>query len=396
MVTTDVIWNHRGRCNKAEEGPLELRVTIDRKAYYINTGIKCRKQDWKYGRIVNRYDSPELNERLYIITRALDAEVTRCVDAHIPIDVTAMKKKAWDMSGCEAPESFLSWCEDQLPDLKVKSGTLKHYKTTLTRMRECAIIVKWSDLTVEKVLEFDKWLHTLKAPMTDAEKKMGMRPRTLGDAAIYSYHKNLMGLIRRAMKLGRVEWSPYERLKGEFKRGVNENVEYLTEEEVAAFVNLHPIPGTMQAVSRDLFVFQLYTGLSYSDAQAFDIRNYKHVNGKWLSNGSRIKTGVPYVSQLLPPAVEVLERYNWKVPKIGNGEYNQCLKSLGTAAGIQTRLHSHLARHTFATMMLRAGAKIENVSRMLGHAKITQTMVYAKVLAQSVHEDFDKLAATLK
>ena len=69
----------------------------------------------------------------------------------------------------------------------------------------------------------------------------------------------------------------------------------------------------------------------------------------------------------------------------------KCLKMLGMAAGITTRLHSHLARHTFATRMLRWGVKIENVSKMLGHTNITQTQKYAKVLAQSVHEDFAKV-----
>jgi site-specific recombinase XerD len=62
-------------------------------------------------------------------------------------------------------------------------------------------------------------------------------------------------------------------------------------------------------------------------------------------------------------------------------------------ANIQTKMHTHLARHTFATWMLRNGAKIENVSRMLGHTNIRQTQRYAKVLAESVHEDFDMVAS---
>ena len=73
---------------------------------------------------------------------------------------------------------------------------------------------------------------------------------------------------------------------------------------------------------------------------------------------------------------------------MNNADYNHNLKALGQMAGIGTRLHSHLARHTFATFMLRNGAKIENVSRMLGHTNITQTQRYAKVLAKSVHDDF--------
>jgi site-specific recombinase XerD len=45
--------------------------------------------------------------------------------------------------------------------------------------------------------------------------------------------------------------------------------------------------------------------------------------------------------------------------------------------------------------MLAMGVKIENVSRMLGHSNITMTQRYAKVLAESVHEDFDKIAKKL-
>jgi site-specific recombinase XerD len=42
--------------------------------------------------------------------------------------------------------------------------------------------------------------------------------------------------------------------------------------------------------------------------------------------------------------------------------------------------------------MLSKGAKIENVSRMMGHSNITQTQRYAKVLANDVYDDFEKIA----
>ena len=51
------------------------------------------------------------------------------------------------------------------------------------------------------------------------------------------------------------------------------------------------------------------------------------------------------------------------------------------------------ARHTFAIWMLRHGAKIENVSKMLGHTNITETQKYAKVLARSVQDEFDRILA---
>jgi integrase len=122
------------------------------------------------------------------------------------------------------------------------------------------------------------------------------------------------------------------------------------------------------------------------------MNDYRWDGAMWRHNGERIKTGVPFVSSLLPPAVRVLEKYGMRVPMMDNADYNHCLKVLGPMAGIKIKMHSHLARHTFATYMLRNGAKIENVSRMLGHTNITQTQRYAKVLAESVHDDFDRVA----
>ena len=222
---------------------------------------------------------------------------------------------------------------------------------------------------------------------------------------MHNYHKDFNALLSRAVRFGIIDQNPYSVLTGEFPKGEYESVEYLTEEEISAIESLHPMTGTQVAMARDLFVFQMYTGLSYSDAQAFDINDYKKTkvtdkDGKkterWVHIGERIKTGVPYVSRLLPPAVEVLERYGWQVPNIGNTQYNLSLKVIQQALGIRTKLHSHLARHTFATRMLAMGAKLENVSKMLGHTKITQTQRYAKVLAESVHEDYDKMEEKLK
>jgi integrase len=138
----------------------------------------------------------------------------------------------------------------------------------------------------------------------------------------------------------------------------------------------------------------MYTGLSYSDTQRFDINQYREVDGQLTFMGERVKTGVPYVSMLLPPAVDVLKRYGMKVPKMNNQRYNQMLKAIGMVIGIE-KLHSHMARHTFGTWMLSQGAKIENVSRMMGHTNITQTQRYAKVLAKDVYDDFDKIASNM-
>ena len=115
-----------------------------------------------------------------------------------------------------------------------------------------------------------------------------------------------------------------------------------------------------------------------------------------MNVGERIKTGVAYVSQLLPPVVEILERYNWQTPKINNTQYNLSLKVIQQALGFTSKLHSHLARHTFATWMLANGVPLEHVSKMVGHTNIRQTQRYAKVMATAVYDDFERVAKKMK
>ena len=397
MITKAIIFDHRGRTKPGCEGPVELRVTSNRKPYYINTGIKVRGRELCDGMIIGRADNDVLQEQLDIITRKMMKAVNRCVEKGIPIDVSEIRRQAYEMEseGMADQTAMLDWLHEQVPLLNIGEGTRNRYRTMVKRLDEYGGMTAWQDLNVENIYKWDTWLHSLTVPQSNTDIQAGRPADTIGEAAVYNYHRTLRAMLTRAVKVGRIAANPYDKLRGEFRKGIKENVEYLTEEEIAAFESLHPLQGTQAAAARDLFIFQLYTGLSYSDAQAFDINDYKEIGGKWVHTGTRIKTGVPYVNQLLPPVIEILQRYGWKAPRILNADYNQCLKVLAAAVGINTRVHSHLARHTFATRMLRMGVKIENLSKMLGHTNITQTQKYAKVMAQSVHDDFDMVAGKL-
>lgn len=381
MITTKIIFDRKHQAKKDGTGTIEIRVTVARRAIYISTGVRVCEKEWKAGRVVNRTDAPALNERIGIIYEIVDREANRCIKVGQPINTAAIKKMVWNEKDAMSDEpSFLEWFEHQTEILNLSHGTVKHYISLRTRLIEFGKIKQWADVTTENISEFDAWLH---------KRKLG-NGEAITDAAVYKYHKCLKAMLNRSVTFDKIDRNPYARLK--FKRGESENIEYLTEDEMNAIVNLKVPTGTQIEVARDLFVFQMYTGLSYSDTQAFDFSQYKKVKGKWINTGERIKTGVAYVSSLLPPAVAVLEKYGWTVPKIDNADYNHLLKVVGSMANIPTKMHTHLARHTFATWMLRNGAKIENVSRMLGHTNIRQTQRYAKVLAESVHEDFDKVS----
>ena len=395
-ITNSIAWDHRGRVPEGGTGQLEIRITLNRKSYYFGTGIKCRKADFIAGQIVNCPGAKEMNERLSIIYSKVLAHVNACVSAGEHINIEAIRSDVFNIVESYSDEpTFINWIEEQIPLLNLTHGTLRHYDLLVARLIEFGKIRRWQDITVENIYMFDSWLHNLTKPISDANIKAGHKPEKISDGSVWNYHKNLKAMIRRAHKFGKIENNPYDRLRGEFSKGEKESVEYLTDDEMHRFEALQLPEGTPLATAHDLFVLQMYTGLSYSDMQAFDIGQYKWDGSKWTHTGERIKTGVPFVSDLLPPVVKVLEKYGMSVPKMNNADYNRHLKSLALMAGITTRMHTHLARHTFATQMLSNDVKIQNVSKMLGHKSIHQTQRYAKVLAKDVHEDFEKIAKKL-
>lgn len=385
MITTAVTFDHRGRADKNEQGPLEIRVTINRKPYYIDTGIRILRSEWRFSTIVNRPDSDELLKRLQIVVKKVHEELNYYMEREADIDVPAIRKKVWQTSVDDSGTAMLDWFEEIIPQLQMTSDTRKHYNLLLSRLKEFGEMNSWRDLSIQNIYKFDAWLHSYIS--------FG---KPLSQATVYNHHKNLRALLTRAFECEIIDLNPYDRLRGKFSKGSKENIEYLTEAEMRRFVNLEVVPGTQQEKAKDLFVFQMYTGLSYADTQSFSIDDYRFEDGVWVTREERIKTGVPYVSHLLPPVVRVLEKYKMKTPKLPNQKYNILLKALAIAANIKINVHSHLARHTFATFMLRNGVSIENVSKMLGHTDIATTQIYAKVLAQSVHKDFNKIARKVK
>ena len=401
MIQISLIYDHRHRTKKGEEGPIEIRITINRKAYYINTGVRVRKN-----RLVGNAvrddetsnDADILNERLTTLVGLVERDVNKCLEEQRPIDVADIKKRVWNISPATDDDkdepTMINWIKSYITTANVSKSTKKRYITVCNCLLDFGQMVRWEQLTPNNIYAWDVWIRQRPIPLTENQKLAGVEEAHISNDSAYNYHKVLKAAINKALQFDIVTSNPYDRMKGVFKRDKRETVDYLTEEQMQKILDLTPVPGSQAAMARDLFIFQMFTGLGYADTQIFDIGNYREVDGRWQFIGERVKTGVPYVSMLLPPVVDVLKRNGWKVPKMNNQRYNQWLKAIGMLVGVE-RLHSHMGRHSFATWMLSQGAKIENVSRMLGHTTVKQTERYAKVQAKDIYAEYDKVAAKL-
>ncbi len=392
-MTTTIVYDHRGRTKPGQEGPLEIRITHARKSWYVATGVKVRRSEFKNGEVTGRYDCVELNALLRTLERKAVAALTEMLDEGVAVDGLGLRRRIFaaapERTDAEHGRDMFDWMEGQVELMTLKPGTRKHYLTLLGRLREYGRLMAWGDLSAEALVNFDGWLHRLPVMVSDGHRAQNREARCISDAGVHTYHKCLKALLNRAVLFDIIDRNPYDKVRGRFGRGKGDTVVYLTDAEAEAVEALHPMSGSQMEAARDLFVFQMHTGLSYSDTQTFDFAQYQEMDGRWVNIGRREKNDLQYITVLSAECLRILARRGMSLPRLDNADYNRCLKALGMAAGIDKPLHSHMARHTFATHMLASGAKIENVSKMLGHTNIKQTQRYAKVLPESVIADFE-------
>ena len=94
--------------------------------------------------------------------------------------------------------------------------------------------------------------------------------------------------------------------------------------------------------------------------------------------------------------MDVLKKYNYKLPVISNQKINDYLDILRERLGINKKVTCHIARHSFATLILSYDLPIENLKRMLGHKNITTTQIYGKILKSNVEKNVSTKLKNLK
>lgn len=204
--------------------------------------------------------------------------------------------------------------------------------------------------------------------------------------------KQLKKVLKMAVEEGYIKVSPFKMtLKKE-----DVEVDPLTLPELRK-IRSKKITIERLARVRDMFVFECYTGLAFTDMANLTQDNFvTDANGaEWIIK-SRQKTKIKSTIPLLAPAKEVYLKYQGELPTLTNQKYNSYLKELADICGIEKNLHSHLARHTFATTLLNNGVDMVSVSKVLGHSnsRITEK-VYAKMLPDTILSKVHNVASKI-
>lgn len=374
------VFDRKHVATKEKKGLLQIEICFRRKRKFIGTGVKLFAGQWndKF-HVVNSETSASMNSRLNAQISSIQNIITQMqMDGE---DFTFEALDGYLQRGSQVKASFLDFLKERIAQRSdLRDSTRKVHRTLLRALKEFGMITSFDDITKANLSKFDDWLHAHEYKQT----------------TVYTYHKRLKTYINEAVKFDMLSQNPYKSLK--IKRGKPEGIKYLTRKELTLLETCETLPknGHLERV-RDLFVFQSYTGLSYSDLDKFDWNNIRQQGDDYIIYDTRKKTDENYFIVLLDPALRILRKYDFKLPKISNTKYNDYLKVVALCAGIDKPLTTHMARHTFATMMLSMGVRLEYVSRMLGHSSTRTTeSTYAKVLAYDLKEAYDNVNEKLK
>lgn len=362
-----LVYDRKGRAARTKAGVVELLISQGSTRKYISTGIQLFPKEWSNGSVVGRSDWKELNDQLQMLKKRCSEIIVRMMEeGNLDLGALPGILKGEIMQ----EETFIEYAKE-LAERRYRTispDTKKHYKTMFTFLEEWKGIVYFSDLTERNILKMD-----------DELTRRGLKRQTR-----WNYHKLVKIFVREALNDGLIKSNPYNRAG--IKRGQEDGLaRYLTPDE---FHNLETciIPIEKLRKVRDLFVFQTYTCLSYSDLAEFDYKKCVKVEGQVIYKGNRHKTGQEFTTVLLKPALTILKHYRYKLPVLSNQKYNDYLKAAVMYAKIGKQVTSHWARHTGATLLLNDGnVPMHIVQHILGHATIRETeRTYAKVLDKTI------------
>ena len=362
------VFDRRKIATPSTKSSLEIRVTYNRKQKYISTGIKLYSNQWKNGKIVNCPDILQVSEALNSLLSKVRTELLRMLQED-NIDLSLLSSR---LTISEAKETtFLDFCKKRAVIRKYgkEKDTQERYDRFLKLFSLWGRIQYFEDVKEDAVIAYDKYLEGL-----------GMKPYSKWN----NYHRFLNGFIQDAVDDGLLQRNPYNWINIDKEKTSMGLEKCLTLKEFNQLKDAEMPTKCLERV-RDLFIFQTYTCLRYSDLAKFNCSDITVIDNTKVYRFTQKKTKKQTVIPLLKQALDILGKYNYSLPIISNVKYNAYLKVVSQAAKLEHPLSTHWARHTGATLLLNEGVDMKIVTKICGHSstRITE-QIYAKLLDETV------------
>ena len=376
------------------------RITIDGKSTAITTGEECNPSEWntKQGLTTNRQTNQRINEFRELIEKTYRDILTR--DGVVSVELIKNRLQGIATN----PTTLLTMSKVELQAVKESVGKSRAEGTYLNlyysdrNLREFIENKGVQDISIATITEslFEEYRFFL--------KKRGLKASTVNTNLCW-----LSRLMFRAVSRRIIRCNPFENAKYEKEE---QKIRFLQKSDVMKLMAMR-MNDKETELARQMFIFSCFTGLAISDMENLENKHIQTAaDGQMYIRKERQKTKVEFIVPLHPIAESIIrhcmeeQEENGEQQAVkGKGDslilphecsrsvINDRLSIVGKACGIKERLSFHMARHTFGTMTLNAGIPIESIAKMMGHASISSTQIYAQVTDKKISEDMDRLIA---
>ena len=256
------------------------------------------------------------------------------------------------------------------------------------------VLNSYSELNTKLFREFQEWL------IENVEGKN--EDGTASPATLNKIVSNLLGSINKYLVANEIisKSQFIDIVVTPIKQTKNDNKIALTEDEIYLLHNYQCETEKDEQI-RDLFLLECTTGQRFSDVNKVT-NNIIHKDGRTYINLVQDKNKAPIqVDILFEMALEIVQKYDYKLPNISNKLLNERIKIIAQKAGIKgseelffdhidkskaytiTReryecVCSHTGRNTFVTMLSLRGWHYHEIGRYTGHKKIETIQHYDK------------------
>lgn len=359
---------------KNGKAPVEMSIIINGKRTYLTLPMKEDPKTFQKS-IASKKMNP-LKEYLEQMNQKVLIAQTELIKQDSP--VTALAIKEYIQNGCSNSYTVGDLFNSYLKILKKRVGV----NLTAAVYRKYEIV---RDLFYKAINPDKQVTEITNEVISGFYADLNRKYESTTSAAMMV---KLKTVVTFGLDNNRIKINPFNGIKIVKK---TKEVEFLTESEVKTIKEKN-LGGRLSKV-RDLFIFQCFTGLAYTDMAHLNREDFQ-VNelGQIYIKKSRLKTGVGFTTVLFPEAAEIIKRYDYELPVLSNQKYNSYLKEIADLCGITKPMHTHIGRHSFATMALNRGLSLETVAKMLGHSNIKQTQHYSKLVDKTVFEAIAKVS----
>lgn len=334
--------------------PVELTFIINGERKIINLPMRFNPTDF------NKKRKPKEIEDYLNATRATISKV-----------VTEMQENGIPLTAENLREYFRTGGVKQYTAEDLFNDYLTILRSRVPSTLSQGIYRKYEQVRDMFFEHFNKTNEATQITNADVRKFFAFLDGNYQNSTAVGMKRKFFSFIRFGIDNNRIKISPLQGIK---IVSIQKPIDFLTEEQIQTIVNAEMPNESLEKV-RAAFVFQLSSGLSFSDLLVLSPSDLKEENGVYFLSKLRKKTGKPFTAYVYKEGVDVWNKYNGHIPTISNQKYNSYLHVLGDIVGIP-HLHSHLARHTYCTRLLRANVPIKVISKAAGHVNSTITERY--------------------